>query len=524
MRKLAVALLLFFSIFLHIHWRDGNGTSIPPEFIRPWLLNELSRTWLFSLSEQNWRDRQSLQQLYHESRKHYKKVEFFIEYCSPREAKSFINGPLVPKSDLELSNEVIPPQGFQRIEELLFTDDSLDSAAIHAEFRLLFSRLMDLYDYYKHIEINNGQLLEMCQIQLYRIVSLNLSGYDATISQTNVTESYWCMEGLEQVIQQFGQSYVPGHPELKPVYTAVLKQLSRSKKFLHQHTDYNTFNRLDFIVNYITPLNAAIIHFHESARFPWSNRIQAINLKKEFLFGKKSLNAQYFSMYYDDTVNIGLQAQLGKILFFDPILSGNNKSSCASCHTTSKAFTDGYVKGLDFEKQNVLPRNTPTLLNVIYQKAFFYDGRAYQLEQQIFDVVHNKTEMRSSFTDVIAKLKKDTHYCLLFRKAFQGTPDSVITPYSIQKAIMEYEKTLVSLNSRFDQYLHGDKKKLTAGRSMGLIYLREKHCAEAVISFHYSMALFLPFTTIRNMKSLVSLLIPVTSSWMLIRAGSWLHH
>lgn len=167
-------------------------------------------------------------------------------------------------------------------------------------------------------------------------------------------------------------------------------------------------------------------------------------------------------MYYNDTVHIQLQAQLGKILFFDPMLSGNNKSSCASCHNPDKAFTDGFSKGLNFDKTGSLPRNTPTLLNVIYQKAFFYDGRAYQLEQQVFDVVHNKTEMQSSFEEIEKKIEKSSAYKQLFDCAFKGTSDTAITSYAIQKAIMEYEKTLVSMNSRFDQYLHGDKKKLTA--------------------------------------------------------------
>lgn len=462
MRKLVIILFVVVFAFLHVQWEKAPESYTASQIIRTWLLDELKSTQeQLSVSLLHLTQRSALQQAYHESRSHYKQVEFFIEYCSPREAKSFINGPLVPKSDFELSNEVIPPQGFQRIEELLFTDDSIETETLRQQYTLLLSKLSDISTYYESIEITDGQLLEMCQMQLFRIAAMNLSGYDGTISQTNVTESFWCMEGMEQVLKKY-QPYAADQPQLKTIYSALMLGLSKAKQFLKSHPDYNTFNRLEFITTYITPLNKLLVNFHQQSELPWSGRIQAINLKKGFLFGKESFNSQYFSMYYDDTMHIQQQAQLGKLLFFDPLLSGNNKSSCASCHDPSKAFTDGYMKALDFDKTASLTRNTPTLLNVAYQKAFFYDGRAYQLEQQIFDVVHNKTEMRSTFQEVIEKLDKNTSYKQLFLQAFKGTPDSNITSYSIQKAIMEYEKTLVSMNSRFDQYLHGDKKKLNA--------------------------------------------------------------
>jgi cytochrome c peroxidase len=460
MRKFVVVLLLFISVCMHIHWNSFPTSYRANEAVRNWLITEIQKTQQELSASLKPTDRTTLQQHYHKSRQHYKHVEFFVEYCSPREAKSFINGPLVPKGDLELSNEVIPPQGFQRIEELLFGNDTLDVFSLAKEYRLLISKLADISNYYQSIEITDGQLLEMCQLQLFRIAAMNLSGYDGTISQTNVTESFWCMEGMKEVLKKF-KPYTNKESLLGDAYESLLVNLSASSDYLYTHPDYNTFDRLKFITHFINPLNKACVLFHQRSKLPWTERIQALDLQNGFLFGKESLNRQYFSMYYNDTLNIQLQAQLGKLLFFDPVLSGNNKSSCASCHNPEKAFTDGLSKGLDFDQTGFLPRNTPTLLNVIYQKAFFYDGRAYQLEQQVFDVVHNKTEMQSSFEEVVKKIEKSSSYKQLFVAAFKGTSDTAITSYAIQKAIMEYEKTLVSMNSRFDQYLHGDKKKLT---------------------------------------------------------------
>jgi cytochrome c peroxidase len=150
------------------------------------------------------------------------------------------------------------------------------------------------------------------------------------------------------------------------------------------------------------------------------------------------------------------------MLFFDPVLSGNNRRSCASCHHPAKAFADGMPRNREFEGSDLLTRNTPTLLNVIYQRAYFYDGRVYELERQIMDVVHSSQEMQSNLEGVVRKLRGSREYTHLFRHAFKGSVDTTITPYAIQKAITEYEKTLVSMNSRFDQYLHGKKNQLTA--------------------------------------------------------------
>ena len=107
MKKLVPVLIALFSIYLHIHWNAKPHVYTAHESIRIWTLDELKKTkeQLFT-SLLNLNNANLLRQAYHESRKHYKHIEFFIEYCSPREAKNFINGPLVPKSDFELSNEV----------------------------------------------------------------------------------------------------------------------------------------------------------------------------------------------------------------------------------------------------------------------------------------------------------------------------------------------------------------------------------------------------------------------------------
>jgi len=462
MRKVIVVGTLFFLALIQLNWDLPFQQNSAKEIVRNWLNEEINNSQKqLSLSILDLNNLPQLKKNYNNARKHYKHVEFFIEYYSPREAKYFINGPLVPKVDIELGSEALLPQGFQRIEELLFTSsEMLDTLALHKEYSLLIEQLSTINKYYKQVKITDSQLLEMCQLELFRISTMNLNGYDATISLTNIKESAWCLEGIENVIRAF-KFYTGKSEQINRSYAMLTAEISKAKNYLLRNPDYETFNRLMFITTYINPLNQLLVQFHNLCELPWStNRNQALDLKQGFLFGKENINVQYFSNYYYDTINIKLQAQLGKLLFFDPVLSGNNKRACASCHNPGKAFSDGFSKNTEFGETKLLTRNTPTLLNVIYQKAFFYDGRVYELEDQIRDVVHNKIEMQSSLEEVANKLHRSSEYKRLFRNAFKGSSDSAITPYSIQTAITEYEKTLISLDSRFDKYLHGDKSIL----------------------------------------------------------------
>jgi cytochrome c peroxidase len=157
---------------------------------------------------------------------------------------------------------------------------------------------------------------------------------------------------------------------------------------------------------------------------------------------------------------------LGKMLFFDPILSGNNSRSCASCHNPSKAFADGRAKGVAFDFKGVINRNTPTLINSGFQKSQFWDQRVQFLEDQITDVMSNPTEMHGNIQHAVEKIRSSDDYLNLFRSAF-GENDP-ITPRNIQASLAWYLRSLQGLNSRFDEYMRGNKLILSQDEIHGL--------------------------------------------------------
>jgi len=145
---------------------------------------------------------------------------------------------------------------------------------------------------------------------------------------------------------------------------------------------------------------------------------------------------------------------LGRKLFFDPILSGDNSQACADCHAPENAFSDSerFSEGIDglLGKRNSMP-----LFNMAwnYDENFFWDGRAFSLEKQALIPVVDPIEMHGNWTENVLKLQNHADYPELFEKAFET---SIIDSILVVKAIAQFERTLISANSIFDKHLLGE--------------------------------------------------------------------
>jgi len=158
--------------------------------------------------------------------------------------------------------------------------------------------------------------------------------------------------------------------------------------------------------------------------------------------------------------------ELGRYLFYEKRLSGNDQMSCGTCHTPYTSFSDSakYSTGIDGIKGN---RNAMALINLGWDSFFFWDGRATSLEQQILEPVPNPIEMHLSWKDAISKLKKDTYYRNQFYKAF-GVEDFDSTHAA--KAIAQFIRTMISGSSKFDiMYKIENNKPLSASEQAVII-------------------------------------------------------
>jgi cytochrome c peroxidase len=170
---------------------------------------------------------------------------------------------------------------------------------------------------------------------------------------------------------------------------------------------------------------------------------------------------------------------LGKKLFFDPLLSADNTQSCATCHSPENAFTDSsrFSDGIDGVFGN---RNSMPLFNLAwnYDDKFFWDGRVFSLEHQALEPVTNPIELHNTWEEVVDRLEQHPEYPNMFKMAFGN---GQVTKEKATKAIAQFERTLISANSKFDRHLLG-QATLTPQEQNGLnIFMDESrgdcfHC------------------------------------------------
>lgn len=162
--------------------------------------------------------------------------------------------------------------------------------------------------------------------------------------------------------------------------------------------------------------------------------------------------------------------KLGRFLFYEERLSGNNTQSCASCHAQAFAFSDNgnaFSTGIDGIQGN---RTSMVLQNLGWETRFFWDGRAMTLEEQVLQPVENPIEMHETWPNAVAKLQADPAYQQLFLDAFGSAS---IDKFKAAKAIAQFLRTLISGNSRFDQFMRGEIV-LTPEEQLGFLLTQQE--------------------------------------------------
>ncbi len=162
--------------------------------------------------------------------------------------------------------------------------------------------------------------------------------------------------------------------------------------------------------------------------------------------------------------------ELGRLLFFDPILSAGHDMSCATCHHPDLGFSNGKLTATGRDGQS-LSRNVPTLYEVAYKTSLFWDGRAADLETQIRTPMTAQNEMAAVPEQVVSDLRAIPDYQAMFAKAFPGQSEPV-TFDNVTYALATFERTLTAHNSPLDRYTKGDIAALTPSQRRGFALFR----------------------------------------------------
>ncbi len=174
----------------------------------------------------------------------------------------------------------------------------------------------------------------------------------------------------------------------------------------------------------------------------------------------------------DIIINNQAEVDLGRQLFSDPRLSANNTISCATCHPLDNAGMDGRRIAVGINGKTGI-RNTPTVYNSSLHFRQFWDGRAKTLEEQAESLIANPHEMAAIWPDLLRKLHQDPYYSRQFNAIY---PDG-ITRDNILSAIAEFERTLLTPDSPFDQYLKGDEQAISEQTRKGYELFKSYGCS-----------------------------------------------
>ncbi|MBB1192936.1 cytochrome-c peroxidase [Flavobacterium sp. SOK18b] len=411
-------------------------------------------------------NQKQLQKSFETSRIAYKKIEWAIEYFTPDPAR-FINGPALDELEVE-ENKFLSPSGFQVIEELIYPQYAAsNSNTLKREIAVLKGLIAQVKEHLSAITISPDYVIDASKMEVYRILTLGITGFDSPIANQSIPEAKASLSSLKVVLEKLNTN----NSKTKVLLFDLIDQ---ANSFCDANTNFNSFDRATFIKKYLNPISQKLVQFQKDNSIKNVAKTNAINPDAKSLFEKNTFNVNAFIPSKEYAYSKP-KADLGKKLFYDSSLSKDGRRNCATCHIPDLAFTDG-------EKTNQsltgisLPRNTPTLTYASLQNAQFWDMRQPDLEKQSLDVIQNKDEMHGNLKENLTRIESNTGYKKLIKKAF---PNAIkLEEWQLQNAIASYVRSLNKFNSKFDQYFSGTSTTFSDEEKLGFnLFAGKGKCA-----------------------------------------------
>lgn len=395
-----------------------------------------------------------LQSSYQELRTAYKQWEYLAEFQDPDFVKDYLNGAPLPKLERNsFGLNVMEPAGLQVIDELM--------SSAHDNSSELLNQMKDFkqnVERFPAYRIQDYQVWAAAKSALIRVFTLSLSGFDTPGTSMGLSDAITTLKTVQRDLKLYQD--MADHNR-KGLFSSLMKSWDLSIHNLESNKNFNSFDRFGFYRIYLRKLFRQLFEVHRNSgiEFPSEIEIQPrpIGDNGLALFDSGFLNAGYF-LKMPANFNNAKTLELGRFLFYDPILSSGIDRSCASCHHPDKAFTDGLSKSTATGFQGTLERNAPSLLNCVFSERYFHDMRVQSLEDQLDHVVTTTSEFNTTWHQILNKLSLSKEYKLLFSEAFGSEIDKPIPLYHVQYALSAFTGNLNGFNSPFDQWMNAETK------------------------------------------------------------------
>jgi cytochrome c peroxidase len=406
----------------------------------------------------------------------YKRIAWLIGYLDPDGEKDFNGAPLPETEPLQFSE--IPPLGFQPIEEIIFSDNPEEEVE---KLRDLTQKLQFNAKNW-HIRMTDEllcdrQIMEAFRVELVQLFSLSLSGFDSPVAVHSLPEALIAWSSLEENMRFYEKDIEKLDPSVSKL---IFKIFAEGETYFRQNQDFDTFDRVVFYKKHLQPLYALIVKAQQIQGIEFYNLTSGLrrawNDEATSIFDKNFIDPKFYSKIkqknHEDTPE---RIQLGRLLFFDPVLSSNGKRACASCHRPENALAEPLPKSLDLEGKP-LSRNAPSLMYSAVATSQFWDGHADDVEAQLLHVASNLREMGNAIEDVPVRLAKSKEYLSLFDKAFPNQEEA-LRLQNVQKAMGAYIRSLAVFDSEFDKFMRGETAKIDPSVQRGFnLFMGKAKC------------------------------------------------
>jgi len=398
-----------------------------------------------------------------EARIKLKNIDLWLRYFEPV-AYNKINGPLAVEWENEVFEKYEKPYRREgaglSLAELYLNDKNANKDTLFHLIQLSLNaiktfqadsitRQLDTFDHFFYAN----------RLFLLNLAAVYTTGFECPDKKNIIAELRSMLVGVKNIYLTYNQSF-----PLTPVTKSYLDLYEKTIVFVNdQSEDFTAFNHFIFIRNYVNPLfaiNQKLINDYDARSRSFND--YTLNNLSHSIFDKALYTPQNTKGIYSlvaDQKTLDEIKHIGKLLFYDPILSGNNERSCASCHKPTQYFTDTTSQtSLVFNRLGVLPRNTPSLINVVYNHLLMLDGKHISLQGQAKDVMTNPKEMGGDENELLNKVLSCSEYKKAFKKFQKLTPEeNGITLDHIISAITYYYSEFSNYYSPFDEAMNDNK-------------------------------------------------------------------
>ncbi len=416
------------------------------------------------------------------TRNSLKGMDIWLRYLEPTTYKK-LNGPLPVEWETEVFEKFEKPykrQGAGLTLAQLYLDEpvivkdtllSLIRTSIGAAGVYAADSITRNLTTYHHFFLCN-------RLYLLNLAAIYTTGFECPHTAQIIPELRLMLVETNKIYQAFNESF-SGTPITDEYLNLYQKAIDFTRS---QPANYTLFDHFTFIKDYVNPLyglnQKMILHYQVVTR---SLVDYSINKTATTIFSKNIYNGQNpkgIFLRLKDTAALAALESLGKLLFYDPILSHNNQRSCASCHKPGQCFTDTAVaSSFAYNHKDFLPRNSPSLVNAEFNHLIMIDGRHFNLQHQTADVVSNPVEMGSTSDEILKKVLSCKSYRVGFAKMLPYTPqEPAITFEHLASALTYYYSRFSLYSAPFDEAVNSGQYLNASAKSGFNIFMSKAQC------------------------------------------------